>query len=48
MTTATPSAQAMPAGTILQASDHLFYEVVRATAKTIWVRCNPGKNRKNA
>lgn len=37
MTTATPSAQAMPAGTILQASNHLFYEVVRATAKTIWV-----------
>ena len=38
MATATPSVQAMPAGTILQASDHLFYEVVRATAKTIWVQ----------
>ena len=38
MATTTPSAQAMPAGTILQASDHLFYEVVRATAKAIWVK----------
>lgn len=38
MSTATPSAQAMPAGTILQASDHLFYEVVRATTKTIWAQ----------
>lgn len=38
MTTATPSAQAMPVGTILCASDHMFFEVVRATAQTVWVK----------
>ena len=38
MATTTPAAQAMPVGTILCAGDHLFYEVVRATAKTIWAQ----------
>mgnify|MGYP001737093675 CR=1 FL=1 len=38
MATTTPAAQAMPVGTILCASDHLFYEVVRATAQTVWVK----------
>lgn len=38
MPTATTSAQAMPVGTILCASDDLFYEVVRATAQTVWVK----------
>ena len=36
MATATP--QAMPVGTILQMCDLSFYEVVRATAKTVWVQ----------
>lgn len=36
MATATP--QAMPVGTILQMCDLSFYEVVRATAKTIWAQ----------
>lgn len=35
MTTTPP--QVMPVGTILQMGG-LFYEVVRATAKTIWVQ----------
>ena len=38
MTTATPSTHAMPVGTILCASDHMFFEVVRATAQTVWVK----------
>lgn len=38
MATTTPAAQAMPVGTILCAGDHLFYEVVRATAQTVWVK----------
>lgn len=37
MATATPSVQAMPVGTILRAGDK-FYEVVRATTKTIWAQ----------
>lgn len=36
MATATP--QAMPVGTILRMCDLSFYEVVRATAKTVWVQ----------
>ena len=36
MAAATP--QAMPVGTILQMCDLSFYEVVRATAKTIWAQ----------
>lgn len=35
MATATP--QAMPVGTILQ-MNRSFYEVIRATAKTVWVQ----------
>ena len=37
MTTTTSNALAMPVGTILRAGDK-YYEVVRATAKTIWVK----------
>lgn len=37
MTTTTSNALAMPVGTILQAGDK-FYEVVRATTKTIWAQ----------
>lgn len=43
MATATP--QAMPVGTILQMCDLSFYEVVRATAKTVWVQELLTKNR---
>lgn len=43
MATATP--QAMPVGTILQMCDLSFYEVVRATAKTVWVQELRTKNR---
>lgn len=38
MATKTPTAPVMPVGTILQAHNSLYYEVVRATAQTIWVR----------
>lgn len=37
MATATPTTQLMPVGTILRAGDK-YYEVVRATAKTIWAQ----------
>ena len=37
MTTTTSNALAMPVGTILRAGDK-FYEVVRATTKTIWAQ----------
>lgn len=37
MSTTTPAAQAVPVGTILRAGDK-YYEVVRATAKTIWAQ----------
>ena len=37
MATVAPTTQLMPVGTILRAGG-LFYEVVRATAKTIWVQ----------
>lgn len=43
MATATP--QAMPVGTILRMCDLSFYEVVRATAKTVWVQELRTKNR---
>lgn len=42
MATTTP--QAMPVGTILQ-MNRSFYEVVRATAKTVWVQELRTKNR---
>lgn len=38
MPTTTPTAPAMPVGTILRAHERLYYEVVRATAKTIWAQ----------
>lgn len=38
MATTTPTAPVMPVGTILQMCDLSFYEVVRATAKTIWAQ----------
>lgn len=37
MTTTTSDTPAMPVGTILRAGDK-YYEVVRATAKTIWAQ----------
>lgn len=37
MATMTPTTQLMPVGTILRAGDK-YYEVVRATAKTIWAQ----------
>lgn len=37
MATTTPTAPVMPVGTILRAGDK-YYEVVRATAKTIWAQ----------
>lgn len=37
MATVTPTTQLMPVGTILRAGDK-YYEVVRATAKTIWAQ----------
>ena len=43
MATATP--QAMPVGTILQMCDLSFYEVVRATARTVWGQELRTKNR---
>jgi hypothetical protein len=42
MATTTPPV--MPVGTILKASDK-YYEVVRATAKTVWVQELRTKNR---
>ena len=38
MNTPAADAQVMPVGTILRASDHMFFEVVRATAQTVWVK----------
>lgn len=38
MDTATPTAQAMPVGTILCTAGRAFFEVVRATPKTVWVK----------
>lgn len=43
MATTTPPA--MPVGTILRMCDLSFYEVVRATAKTVWVQELRTKNR---
>lgn len=37
MTTAASNTPVMPVGTILKAGDK-YYEVVRATAKTIWAQ----------
>lgn len=37
MATTTPTTPVMPVGTILRAGD-TYYEVVRATAKTIWAK----------
>lgn len=38
MATKTPTTPVMPVGTILQAHSSLYFEVVRATAQTIWVQ----------
>lgn len=38
MATTTPTAPVMPVGTILRAHESMYYEVIRATAKTIWVQ----------
>ena len=38
MPTPTPTTPVMPVGTILRANEHTYFEVVRATAKTIWVQ----------
>ena len=38
MPTPTPTTPVMPVGTILRAHESLYFEVVRATAKTIWVQ----------
>lgn len=38
MAAKTPTAPVMPVGTILQAHSRLYFEVVRATAQTIWVQ----------